>query len=262
MSLIKLANVSKSFSGFTALNGISLDIDTGEFVSIVGPSGCGKSTLLQIIGGLLSPSAGEVKLENAAVRAPPRKMVYLFQQYNRSLYPWRTVRRNVAFGLEMLGRSRREIERTCTEYLDLVGLKAFENHFPHQLSGGMQQRVAVARALAFGAQIILMDEPFGSLDAQTRAGLQDLLLRLWREYRLTILFVTHDIDEAIYVSQKVLVLSSAPAVVSATVVINLGYPRHQVQTKENPSYLSLRRHLYSYVFPDGSESLAHQPKAM
>ena len=262
MSLIKLANVSKSFSGFTALNGISLDIDTGEFVSIVGPSGCGKSTLLQIIGGLLLPTAGEVRLKNAVVRTPPREMVYLFQQYNRSLYPWRTVRRNVTFGLEVLGKSRRDIEHTCTEYLSLVGLKAFENHFPHQLSGGMQQRVAVARALAFGAQIILMDEPFGSLDAQTRAGLQDLLLRLWQEYRLTILFVTHDIDEAIYVSQKVLVLSSAPAVVRASVVIELEYPRHQVRTKENPRYLSLRRHLYSYVFPDGSEGFAQQPKAI
>jgi NitT/TauT family transport system ATP-binding protein len=258
MSLISLTTVTKSFGDFTALNGISLEIDAGDFISIVGPSGCGKSTLLQIIGGLLTPTIGEVRLRQKLVQAPPREMIYLYQQYNRSLYPWRTVRRNVAFGLEALGKSRKEIDRACTEYLELVGLGAFQHHYPYQLSGGMQQRVAVARALAFGAEIILMDEPFGSLDAQTRAGLQDLLLRLWREYRLTILFVTHDIDEAIYVSQKVLVLSSAPAQVRACVATGLDYPRHQVRTKEAPQYLALRRHLYSYVFPDGSEAPASQ----
>jgi NitT/TauT family transport system ATP-binding protein len=186
---------------------LSLEVEKGEFVSIVGPSGCGKSTLLQIVGGLLPATKGEVRLGSRAVTAPVRELVYVFQHYNRSLFPWRTVRRNVAFGIEDTGLSRAQIDRKCSEYLKLVGLEGFADHYPHQLSGGMQQRVAVARALAFGADVILMDEPFGSVDAQTRAVLQDLLLRLWREYGLTVLFVTHDIDEAMYVAQKVVVLS-------------------------------------------------------
>jgi NitT/TauT family transport system ATP-binding protein len=258
MSFISLRHVSKSFGSFTAVADLSLDVDAGEFISIVGPSGCGKSTLLQIIGGLLTPTRGEIRLKEKLVEAPPREMIYVFQQYNRSLYPWRTVRRNVAFGLEALGRPRNEIDSLCSEYIELVGLKAFEDHFPHQLSGGMQQRVAVARALAFGADIMLMDEPFGSVDAQTRAGLQDLLLRLWKEYRLTVLFVTHDIDEAIYLAQKVLVLSSSPGRVRTSLVTNLAYPRHQIRTKEADQYLSHRRHLYSLVFPHGSEAAAEQ----
>ena len=254
MSLISLRHVSKSFGSFNAVTDLSLEVEAGEFISIVGPSGCGKSTLLQIIGGLLSPSGGEVRLAEKPVGAPPREMIYVFQQYNRSLFPWRSVRRNVAFGLEGGGMSATEIERKCSEYIELVGLAPFDRHLPHQLSGGMQQRVAVARALAYGAQIMLMDEPFGSVDAQTRAGLQDLLLRLWQEYRLTVLFVTHDVDEALYVSQKVLVLSSSPATVRTTLITGLDYPRHQVKTKETGEYLAHRRHLYSIVFP---ESAAH-----
>jgi NitT/TauT family transport system ATP-binding protein len=235
---------------------MSLDVEAGEFIAIVGPSGCGKSTLLQIIGGLLPATGGEVRLGDKVVTAPPREMIYVFQQYNRSLFPWRTVRSNVGFGLEDGGMSGADIDRKCAEYIDLVGLKGFENHFPHQLSGGMQQRLAVARALAFGADVILMDEPFGSVDAQTRAGLQDLVLRLWQQYKLTVLFVTHDIDEAIYVAQKVLVLSKAPAKIRAWVPTELGYPRHQVKTKEMPQYLAHRRELYSLVFPEGAEAQA------
>lgn len=256
MSFISLSRVSRSFGSFTAVADLSLEVEAGEFISIVGPSGCGKSTLLQMIGGLLPPSSGQVRLKDKLVTGPPREMIYVFQQYNRSLFPWRSVRRNVAFGLEALGMSRSEIERKCSEYLKLVGLEAFDRHLPHQLSGGMQQRVAVARALAFGADVILMDEPFGSVDAQTRAGLQDLLLSLWREYRLTVLFVTHDIDEAIYVAQKVLVLSSAPASIRASLATGLGYPRHQLKTKETAQYLAHRRHLYSIVFPEGAEAQA------
>ncbi len=249
MSFISLQGVSRTFGSFTALDEMSLEVGQGEFISIVGPSGCGKSTLLQIMGGLLPPSSGAVRLKNQVVRNPPREMIYVFQQYNRSLFPWRTVRRNIAFGMEDSGTSRAEIERRCSEYIELVGLKGFADHFPHQLSGGMQQRVAVARALAFGAEVILMDEPFGSVDAQTRAGLQDLVLRLWQEYRFTVLFVTHDIDEAIYVAQKVLVLSTAPAKIRACLATDLAYPRHQVKTKETPQYLAHRRDIYSLVFP-------------
>jgi NitT/TauT family transport system ATP-binding protein len=233
---------------------MSLDIEAGEFLSILGPSGCGKSTLLQIIDALLPPTSGLVRLGEKVVRAPPREMVYVFQQYNRSLFPWRTVRRNVTFGLERLGMSRREIDSRCSEYIDLVGLKAFEHYFPHQLSGGMQQRVAVARALAYGADVILMDEPFGSVDAQTRAGLQDLLLKLWQERRFTVLFVTHDIDEAIYVAKRILILSPSPATIRACFETRLPYPRHQIRTKETSQYLAHRRKIYSLLFPDALEA--------
>jgi len=254
MSFISLKKVSRSFGSFTALADMSLDIEAGEFLSIVGPSGCGKSTLLQIIGALLLPTRGEVRLDDKVVRTPPREMIYVFQQYNRSLFPWRTVRRNVAFGLERLGLSWSEIHSKCSEYIELVGLKAFEHYFPHQLSGGMQQRVAVARALAYGADVILMDEPFGSVDAQTRAGLQDLLLKLWQECRFTVLFVTHDIDEAIYVARRILILSPSPATIRTCFETKLSYPRHQVRTKETPQYLAHRRQIYSLLFPDALEA--------
>lgn len=254
MSFISLRRVSKSFDSFTALTDVSLDVEAGDFISIVGPSGCGKSTLLQIISGLLLSTSGEVRLRDRAVTGPPREMIYVFQQYNRSLFPWRAVRRNVAFGLEGCGMSRSDIDRKCSEYIKLVGLEGFDRHLPHQLSGGMQQRVAVARALAFGADVMLMDEPFGSVDAQTRAGLQDLLLGLWQKYRFTVLFVTHDVDEAIYVAQKVLVLSSSPGRIRTTFLTELSYPRHQVKTKETAQYLAHRRNLYSLVFPDSVEA--------
>jgi len=249
VSFISLQGVSRTFGSFTAVEDLSLEVEKGEFISIVGPSGCGKSTLLQMVGGLLPASKGLVRLGQRSVTAPLREAVYVFQHYNRSLFPWRTVRRNVAFGIEDTGLSRAQIDRKCSEYLGLVGLNGFADHYPHQLSGGMQQRVAVARALAFGADVLLMDEPFGSVDAQTRAGLQDLVLRLWQEYRLTVLFVTHDIDEAIYVAQKVLVLSKAPAKIRACLANELEYPRHQVKTKEVPQYLAQRRDIYSLVFP-------------
>jgi NitT/TauT family transport system ATP-binding protein len=219
---------------------------------MVGPSGCGKSTLLQILGGLLPATSGEVRLKGKPVTGPPREMIYVFQQYNRSLYPWRTVRNNVAFGLEALGTSGAEIERKCAEYIAHVGLTGFEHHYPHQLSGGMQQRVAVARALVRNPDVLLMDEAFGSVDAQTRAGLQDLLLRLWREYGFTVLFVTHDIDEAIYLAEKIVVLSSSPGSVRTVIETGLDYPRHQVNTRESERYLAHRRHLYSLVFSDSA----------
>jgi NitT/TauT family transport system ATP-binding protein len=259
MSFISLDKLSRAFGSFVAFADLSLEIEAGEFLSIVGPSGCGKSTLLQIIGALMPPTSGEVRLGAKAVRAPPREMVYLFQQYNRSLFPWRTVRRNVAFGLERLGLSRKEIDSKCSEYIELVGLKAFEHYLPHQLSGGMQQRVAVARALAYGADVILMDEPFGSVDAQTRGGLQDLLLKLWQERRFTVLFVTHDIDEAIYVARRILLLSPSPATIRACFETKLPYPRHQIKTKETAEYLAYRRKIYSLLFPDALD--AREPAA-
>jgi NitT/TauT family transport system ATP-binding protein len=249
MSHLSLKNVSRLFGAFKVLDRISLEVNPGEFISIVGPSGCGKSTLLQVIGALLQPSSGAVVLGGKPVRSPPREMVYLFQQYNRSLFPWRTVRRNIAFGLERIGLSQADIDHKSNEYIELIGLGAFADHFPYQLSGGMQQRVAVARALAYGAHVLLMDEPFGSLDAQTRAGLQDLLLKLWQERKFTVLFVTHDIEEAIYLGQKILILSKAPATIRSIVDSGLAYPRHQIRSKETDQFLAHRREVYSYVFP-------------
>jgi len=254
MSQLSLKSVSRSFGAYKALSNISLEVQAGEFISIVGPSGCGKSTLLQIIGGLLMPSDGTVALGGRPVTSPRREMIYLFQQYNRSLFPWRTVRRNIAFGLERFRLGRAEIDRKSNEYIELVGLEAFAGFFPHQLSGGMQQRVTVARALAYGADVLLMDEPFGSLDAQTRAGLQDLLLKLWQERRFTVLFVTHDIEEAIYLGQKILILSKAPATIQAVVESGLEYPRHQIRSKETSQFLTRRREVYSHVFPHALEA--------
>jgi NitT/TauT family transport system ATP-binding protein len=250
MSFISLRDVTKSFGSFTALEGISLDIEPAAFISIVGPSGCGKSTLLQLIGGLLTRSSGEISLKGRTIDSPQREMIYVFQQYNRSLFPWRTVINNIAFGLEGVGRDRKQVREKCQHYIDLVGLRHFEHHYPYQLSGGMQQRVAVARALVCGPDVLLMDEPFGSVDAQTRAGLQDLLLRLWREYAFTVLFVTHDTDEAVYLAEKVLVLTSSPGRIRECLPIDLPYPRHQVKTRETERYLAYRRTLYALLFPD------------
>lgn len=252
MELISFRSVGRSYGAFTALSDLSFDVEAGAFVTIVGPSGCGKSTLLQILGGFLSVSRGQVRLKGELVSGPLPEVIYVFQQYNRSLFPWRTVRRNVAFGLENTGISAASIADKCSEYLDLVGLRGFEDRYPHELSGGMQQRVAVARALARNPDVLLMDESFGSVDAQTRAGLQDLLLRLWRQYKFTVLFVTHDIDEAIYLSEKVVVLTASPGAVRTTIETDLSYPRHQLKTRESERYLAHRRHIYSLVFSNGA----------
>jgi len=177
-----------------ALNGVDLAIEAGSFVSIIGPSGCGKSTLLQIMAGLIAPTSGEVLFGTARVQDPPPDVVYVFQQYTRSLFPWKTVERNVAFGLENKGTlSRDEIAARTRDMIGLVKLTGFERHYPWQLSGGMQQRVAIARALACRPAVLLMDEPFSAVDALTRAGLQELLGSLWRELGLTVVFVTHDV---------------------------------------------------------------------
>jgi NitT/TauT family transport system ATP-binding protein len=231
-----------------ALGDISLRVEPRSFVSIVGPSGCGKSTLLQIIAGLLPPSGGEVRFKGNPVRQPPREIIYVFQQYTKSIFPWLTILGNVAFGLkhrEQLPRD--ELEARCRDYIRLVGLQGFERYYPYQLSGGMQQRVAIARALVCQPEVLLMDEPFSSLDALTRAHLQQLLLRLWAELKITVLFVTHDIEEAIYLSQRVVVLSRSPATVGEDIVIDLPYPRSQISTKEHPRYLEHRHRVLGEI---------------
>jgi NitT/TauT family transport system ATP-binding protein len=229
-----------------AIGGISLDVAPGSFTSVVGPSGCGKSTLLQIMAGLVPATSGQVLLDGTAVVEPPPGAIYVFQQYTKSIYPWKTVLGNVTFGLAHRRTagprpSKAEIERRCQEMLEVVGLQAFARYHPYQLSGGMQQRVALARALVCQPQVLLMDEPYSAVDALTRTELQDMLLRLWSDLRPTIVFVTHDIDEAIYLSERVVVLTRAPAHISQTVEVALPRPRRQIETKEHPTYLEYRR---------------------
>jgi NitT/TauT family transport system ATP-binding protein len=206
-TILRVTNLHKRYAaagGATvALNGLDLNVEPGSFVAIIGASGCGKSTLLQIMAGLVTPSSGDVFFEGRRVQAPPPDLIYVFQQYTRSLFPWKTVERNVAFGLENRGTmARDEIKARTREMIGLVKLTGFERHYPWQLSGGMQQRVAIARALACRPAVLLMDEPFSAVDALTRAGLQELLRSLWRELGLTIVFVTHDVDEGVYLSTR------------------------------------------------------------
>jgi NitT/TauT family transport system ATP-binding protein len=223
-----------------AIERISFRTQPGEFLSIVGPSGCGKSTLLQCLSGLRQPTRGSVLLDGVQVVKPPEGMSVVFQEYGRSLFPWLTVGDNVALPLDRGPLSRRERLIAAGEALERVGLDAVERLHPWQLSGGMQQRVAIARALVSKPALLLMDEPFASVDAQTRIELEDLLLELWQDSAMTVLFVTHDIDEAAYLSDRVLVLSTRPSTVQCEVPVALPRPRDQVQTKSQPEYIRVR----------------------
>src|SRR3989338_720984 len=200
MPVLQVEELSKSYrqiggESTLAIGEISFQVEKGEFVSLVGPSGCGKTTLLMCIAGLIPASSGMVKVNGAGISGPPKNLVLVFQEYNRSLFAWRSVLGNVLFGLEVRGKLSSEAEDRARHLIGLVGLEGFERHYPWALSGGMQQRVAIARALAYGPVVPLMDEPFGSVDALTRLELEDTLLRLWKDLRTTILFVTHDIEE-------------------------------------------------------------------
>jgi NitT/TauT family transport system ATP-binding protein len=252
---IHVDRVRKTYAGHgqstVALGGVELRIDRGSFVSIVGPSGCGKSTLLQIMAGLVPATDGHVALQGRPLAEPPPEIIYVFQQYTRSLFPWKMVEGNIAYGLQNRGkRTRAEIAALTQEYIGLVKLNGFEKHYPWQLSGGMQQRVAIARALACRPDVLLMDEPFSSVDALTRVGLQELVLRLWRELKLTVVFVTHDCDEAIYLSTRVVALSRPPATVGMDLAIDLPHPRDQITTRELPRYLEYRHRLLAQLFAE------------
>jgi NitT/TauT family transport system ATP-binding protein len=231
----------------TALGDVSFRVEPGQFVSVVGPSGCGKSTLLQCLAGLLRPTAGQVLFEGREVTGPPEGLILLFQEYNRSLMAWRTVLGNVRFALEGRGGSRGALDAEARRYLELVGLGGFERHHPWELSGGMQQRVAIARALARKPDVLLMDEPFGSLDALTRIELEDTLLDLWGALHTTILFVTHDIEEAVYLSERVYVLSRRPARVIEDIEVQLPRPRHQLTTREDPRFIKHRHRIFELI---------------
>ena len=248
-AFLRVEDVAKSFGGggrpeVVALREIKLDVAEGEFLAIVGPSGCGKSTLLQILAGLLPASGGAVSVGGQRVNGPPDSMVYLFQQYAKSLFPWRTVVDNVAFAVEhrMKGGAG-AIRAFARPYLDKVGLADFAERYPWELSGGMQQRVAIARALAAEPRVLLLDEPFSSVDALTRLDLHMLILDLWTKQRFTAVLVTHDVDEAVFLADRVAVLSGRPAVVAETIATGLPRPRDPIATRELPRFLELRHHL-------------------
>ena len=240
--------------GVEALSNITVDIPEFSFVSVLGPSGCGKTTLLRIAGGLIQQTSGEVLIDGKPVTGPRPGSGMVFQYIG--LLPWRTIEENVFFSREMQNhRSLTTAEREkARNFLKLVGLSGFEKAYPHQLSGGMQQRVGIARALAVEPDVLLMDEPFGALDAQTRLVLQDELLRICEDYRATVMFITHDIDEAIYLSDQIIVMSRRPGEVKFTVDVNLPKPRHEHDVRSSPEFLALRTRLWEALRDDMQEA--------
>jgi NitT/TauT family transport system ATP-binding protein len=249
--LLEIKGLGKTYgTGPTATHAVgdvSFTVDEGEFVCVVGPSGCGKTTLLKCIGGLLRPSAGEVLLRGSPVTGPPERMALVFQEYSRSLMPWMSVRSNVLLPLRHKKLSARERTSLVEDALGAVGLTRFMDRYPWQLSGGMQQRVAIARALAYQPSILLMDEPFASVDAQTRGDLEDLVLEVRNEFGITILFVTHDIDESVYLSDRIVVLTHSPTEVKELLPVELPKPRDQIATKAEPDFARLRAHVYRLI---------------
>ena len=248
---VQIKNVVKVFNGrngeMVALNGVSLDIHENEFVCVVGPSGCGKSTLLNIIAGLLEPTSGEVYCDGKLVEGTGTDRGVVFQQY--ALFPWLTVKKNVRFALEMRGIKGKEADELAMKYLEKVDLVKFADHYPKELSGGMKQRVAIARAYAAEPQVLLMDEPFEALDAQTRTQLQSELLETWERDRKTCFFITHDVDEAIILAQKVIVMSARPGRIKEIIDIDIPYPRGQ-ETKMSPRFLELKNEIWSLVYQE------------
>jgi NitT/TauT family transport system ATP-binding protein len=247
-SELSLRGVSKSYGANLAVRDVTADVPAGKVTVIVGPSGCGKSTLLRMISGLDAPTAGEVRFEGERVTGVPDGLAMVFQDYSRSLFPWMRVDKNVGFPLKGLSRAARR-ERV-QEAIDAVGLDGKEHLYPWQMSGGMQQRVAIARALASHPDLLLMDEPYASVDAQTRADLEDLLLDIQQRLGITVLVVTHDIDESVYLADHVIVLSKPPSVVAETIDVDLPRPRHQITTKEDPRFVELRGRVTRLLRPD------------
>ena len=249
--VVEIAGAGKAFEtsqgSLSALEGIDLSIGAGEFVSLIGPSGCGKSTLLRLIGDLIPASSGTVMINGKAAAQARRGREYGIVFQAPVLMDWRTVERNVELPLEIMGVGRAERQARAATMLALVELGEFGRRYPWQLSGGMQQRVAIARALAYRPELLLMDEPFASVDAQTRFELEDLILRLHHEFSVTVIFVTHDIDEAIYLADRVVVLSAPPGVVSEVVQVGLPRPRDQITTKEDERFARHREHILRLV---------------
>ena len=244
MNILAVRGVERRFDQTLALQATDLDVAENDFITILGPSGCGKSTLLRIIAGLDRQTAGEALLDGRRITGPGADRGMVFQSY--TLFPWLTVQDNVCFGLRERGLPRPQQVAVAQGYLHKVGLKGFENHFPKQLSGGMQQRTALARALANKPRMLLMDEPFGALDHQTRELMQELLLGIWEAERTTVLFVTHDIDEAVFMGSRVMVMSARPGRIKLDHVVPLAHPRHY-SVKTTPAFTALKAELTEAV---------------
>jgi NitT/TauT family transport system ATP-binding protein len=251
MTLLDVRHLRKVYDGHgrvvEAIGDLSFSCGEGELVCIVGPSGAGKTTLLRCVAGLIAPTAGEVVLGDARVVGPPPGMAVVFQDYGRSLFPWLTAWDNVALPLQQRKRPRGEVRQLVEAALGEVGLADDAGAYPWQLSGGMQQRVAIARAIAYQPKILLMDEPFAAVDAQTRAELEDLTRAVWRRRAATILFVTHDIDEAVYMGQRVIILSASPTRVLEDLAIDLPDERDQLATRSSPRFAELRARVYEQI---------------
>ncbi len=250
-NVLAVEGISKSLGDGAArqtiIGDLSFRAGRGEFVSVVGPSGCGKTTLLMCLAGLYGVDGGSVQFEQRAVSGPPAGLSVVFQDYSRSLLPWKSTLDNVMFGMKRVTLAGQDKRARAMELLGAVGLKGFESHYPWQVSGGMQQRVAIARALAAQPRLLLLDEPMAAVDAQTRAELQDLVLSLARRFNQTCLLVTHDVDEAVYMADRVIVLSRRPTRVMADLAVDLPKPRDQLATREHPAYLHLRHEIVSMI---------------
>jgi NitT/TauT family transport system ATP-binding protein len=250
-SVIKANSVSMDYqtpNGIKhVLNDINFTLNEGEFASIVGPSGVGKTTLLRLLTGLMTPTSGQVEFKGTPISAPPAGLSVVLQDYTRSLMPWLTVEKNISLPLKKMGLAKSEIQETVSSVLDEVGLTGNQKNYPWQLSGGMQQRVAIARAIAVRPQLLIMDEPFASVDAQTRFDLEDLVLKVRDDFKITTAMVTHDIDEAVYLSDKVIVLYGSPASVKDIVDVQLPVPRNQIDTRGNEHFADLRTKIYEEV---------------
>jgi NitT/TauT family transport system ATP-binding protein len=245
--LIEVHGVGVSFGGRPVLADVQFDVPAGQFLCIVGPSGSGKTTLLRVLAGLVAPTAGEVSVEGKAVRGPARSRAIVFQDYTKALLPWRTVAGNVALGLEACGVAEPQRSKRIEELLAKMGLGHCAGDYPAQLSGGMQQRVQIARALGQDPKLLLMDEPFGALDAITRQGLQDEVARIAAEQKTTVVFITHDLEEAIYLGDQVIVLASNPGRIAERITVEIPRPRSQLETREDPRFLAYRHRLFGLL---------------
>ncbi|ESK55334.1 ABC transporter ATP-binding protein [Acinetobacter tjernbergiae] len=254
---LKLENVYKSFAAkkvkgaktqaeeFVAVENLSLDVKAGEFVAIVGPSGCGKSTLLDLLAGLTTPTSGQITIDGQAIKKPGLDRGIVFQQY--ALFPWLTALQNIEFGLDAKGIAKDERYVIAKYFLNLVGLSEFEHHYPNELSGGMKQRVAIARSLAYDPDILLMDEPFAALDAQTRETLQAELVKIWQQTKKTIIFITHSIDEAIYLGQRIAIMTSRPGRIKQVIEVPAELRSDQDDVRSSPEFSQLRHHIWTLL---------------
>lgn len=246
-STVSFRDVRLQLAGRTILEDVNLEVGAGEFVCIIGPSGCGKTTLLRLASGLTLPSSGQISIGGQTVSGPNRSTAVVFQDYSRALLPWRNAVGNVALAFEGTGVSRTEAHKRIADLLNRVGLNGHEDKFPQQLSGGMQQRLQIARCLALEPNVLLMDEPFGALDAITRQSLQDEILRIVAERKTTVIFVTHDLEEAIYLGDRVVLLAAHPGRVARVVEVSIPKPRDQLATREHPEFVRLRHETFDLV---------------